>query len=102
MLTDVPIVAWSSGLLTEHPRPVVKSGLSILINGGGHAIVNVLVAHERPIDYDLLIEIDAIQALGGVAITPAGNMKFGGKEVCAALCVDEQDFNTSFDHNKRI
>ena len=29
--------------------------VSILTNGGGHAVVNVLVAHERPLCYDLLI-----------------------------------------------
>ena len=26
----------------------------------------------------------------------------GGKEACAALCVNEPDFDASFDHNKRI
>ena len=77
--------------------------VSILTNGGGHAIVNVLVACERPLSYNLLIRIDMIRALGGITITPAGDMKLGGgKEACAALCVNEPDFNASFKYKKRI
>ena len=75
---------------------------SVLINGGGHAEVNVLVARERPLCYNLLIR-DAIGALGAVTITPAGDVKFGGgKEACVALCVDELDFEASFDDDERI
>ena len=47
---------------------------SILTNGGSHAVVNVLVAWERPLSYDLLIGIDTIQALGLVMITLAGDV----------------------------
>ena len=66
--------------------------MSILTNGGGHAKVNVLVAHERPLVYDPLIGIDM-----------AGDVKLGGgKEACTALCVDEPDFDASFNHNERI
>ena len=75
--------------------------VSILKNGGGHAIVNVLVASERPLGYDLLIRIDAIQVLGGITITPAGDL-VGRKEVCVAICISEPDFDASFDHNERI
>ena len=76
--------------------------MSILTNGGGHAEVNILVECERPLGYNLLIGIDGIQALGGVMITPAGDMKLGeGKEACAANCIGELDFDASFDHNER-
>ena len=75
--------------------------LSILTNGSSHAAVNVLVTCERPFSYDLLIGIDAIQALGGVMITLAREMKLvRGKEVCADLCVNEPDFDASFNHNE--
>ncbi len=77
--------------------------MSILTAGGGHAAVNVLVSCERPLSYDLLIGIDVIRALGGVMITLTGNRKLGErKETCAALCVDEPDFDASFDNNERI
>ena len=76
--------------------------MSILTSGGGHTIVNLLVSRERPLGYDL-IGIDMIRVLGGVTITPSGDVKLGeGKEVCAVLCVDEPDFVASFDHNERI
>ena len=69
----------------------------------GHAILNVLVAHERALGYNLLIGIDTIRVLGGVTIIPAGDVKLGGgKEACAALCVDEPDFDASFNHNELI
>ena len=77
--------------------------VSILTSGGGQAILNMLVARERPLNYDLLIGIDAIRVLGGIMIMPTREVKLGGeKEVCAALCVDEPDFDASFDHNKKI
>ena len=77
--------------------------MSILTDGGGHAKVNELVAHERPLGYNLLIRIDMIQVLGGVMIIPAGNVKLGGgKEASAALCINESDFDASFHHNERI
>ena len=77
--------------------------VSILTSGGSHAVVNVLVVPERPLSYNQLIRIDMIQALGGVMIMPVGDVKLGGeKEACAALCVDEPDFDASFNHNKRI
>ena len=76
--------------------------VSLLTNGGGHAIVNI-VACERLLGYDLLIGIDAIRALGGITVTPAGDAKLGGgKEACAALCVNEPDFDASFDYNEKI
>lgn len=69
----------------------------------GYAEVNILVARERPLSYNLLIGIDAIRALGGVTITPARDVKLGGgKQACAALCVKEPDFKAAFDHTKRM
>ena len=58
---------------------------------------------EKKKNFDLLIGIDVIRALGGVTITLAGDVKIcGGKEACTAPCVDELDFDASFDHNERI
>ncbi|CAE1309081.1 unnamed protein product [Acanthosepion pharaonis] len=47
--------------------------VSVLADGGNHA--KVLVARQRPLGYDLLLGIDAIRALGGMIITPAGNVE---------------------------
>ncbi|CAE1289280.1 unnamed protein product [Acanthosepion pharaonis] len=49
--------------------------VSVLTDGGSHAKVDVLVARQRPLGYDLLLGIDAIRALGGMMITPAGNVE---------------------------
>ncbi|CAE1316815.1 unnamed protein product [Acanthosepion pharaonis] len=71
--------------------------VSILTNGGNRAKVEVLGARQRPLGYDLLLGIDAIRALGGIIITPAGNVELGkGRKVCAALCISELDFEVSF------
>ena len=65
---------------------------SILTDGGGHAKVNILVAHKKPLSYDLPIGIDVIQALRGITVMPAGDVKLGGgKEACVTLCVNGQD-----------
>ncbi|CAE1167129.1 ATPeF0C [Acanthosepion pharaonis] len=46
--------------------------VSILTDGENHAKVDVLVASQRPLGYDLLLGINVIRALGGMIITPAG------------------------------
>ena len=69
--------------------------MSIFTDGGGQAEVNVLVACEGPLGYNLLIEIDVIRVLGGIIIIimPARDMKLGGgKEADVALRIDESDF----------
>ena len=49
--------------------------VSILTNGDCHAVVNVLVARERPLGYDLLIGIDVTRALRGVMTIPVRTEK---------------------------
>ena len=62
--------------------------VSIFTNGGGHAIVNVIVVCERPLGYDLLIRIDVIRALGGVMITPGRRHETQWKKrsMCSPWC----------------
>ncbi|CAE1328869.1 unnamed protein product [Acanthosepion pharaonis] len=77
--------------------------VSILTDGGNHAKVDVLVARQRPLGYDLLLGIDAIRALGGMIITPAVNVELDkGRKVCAALCISEPDFDVSFNSDERV
>ena len=60
---------------------------------GDTAEVDVLVMQEKPLDYDLLLGIDATRAFGGVMIMAAGGVTLGrGKEVCAAISIEEKDF----------
>ena len=57
---------------------------------------------EKPLGYDLLLAIDAIRAFGGVMITAAGGVTLGrGKEVCAAISIEEKDFCATFDNKER-
>lgn len=50
---------------------------------------------EKPLGYDLLLRIDAIEALGGAVIRPAQDMELSRrKESCAAISIEEQDFCT--------
>ena len=44
--------------------------VTITTEGGNSAKISVLVAHGKPLGYDLLLGIDAIRALGGVAVRP--------------------------------
>ena len=76
--------------------------VTILTDGGVQAKVNVLVARGKPLGYDLLLGIDAIRALGGVTVSPGGNVEIGGGSVCAALHINEPDFNVLFDSTKRV
>lgn len=77
--------------------------VSILTDGGDHAKVDVLVPRRGPLGYDLLLGINAIRALGGLIIMPAGDVELGkGRKVCAALCISEPDFDVSFNSDKRV
>lgn len=50
----------------------------------------MLVVQEKPLGNDLLLGINAIHALVGTVITPAGDVQFGRKEEsCAAIYIDE-------------
>ena len=57
---------------------------------------------EKPFGYDLLLGIDTIRAFRGVMITAAGDVTLGrGKEVCAAISIEEKDFFAMFDNKER-
>lgn len=44
---------------------------------------------ERPLDFDLLLSIDIIKALGGVCIIRSGNVKFDERMlICATFHVE--------------
>ena len=67
---------------------------------GGSAKISVLVVHSRPQRFDLLLGIDAIKVLGGIAVGPLGRIQIsdGGVAKCAAITINEPDFTATFDH----
>ena len=50
--------------------------------------------------FDLLLGIDAMKALGGIAVGPSGLIQIGDRLVakCAAITINEPDFTVTFDH----
>ena len=76
--------------------------VSICTEEGNSAEFNVLVVHEKPIEYDLLIGIDAIQALGSIEITPTKEVQLGRKcESCAAIMIEEPNFYITLNHKEK-
>ena len=70
---------------------------------GSTATVNVLVIWGEPLDFNLLLGIDAIKALGGDDITQYGSLEFEETQpVCAVTCISEADFNTTFDERQGV
>ena len=50
----------------------------------------------------MLIEIDAIQGVSGIEITPTVEVQFGRKhELCVAITIEELDFNATFNHKEK-
>ena len=67
--------------------------ISILTEGGDCAKVDALVVCDKPLEYDLLIGIDAIHELDGIVIRPTGEVQLKRKhELCAAIMIEEQNF----------
>ena len=70
---------------------------------GSSAKISMLVVHGKPLGFDLLLEIDAIKALGGMVVGPTGLVQLGNKEIvkCAAIFINEPDFTATFNHQSR-
>lgn len=62
---------------------------------GNSTDVEVLVVHEKPLNFDLLLGYDAIKALGGT-------VKFQKEALmCAALKIDQPDFSAEFNQYQK-
>ena len=72
-------------------------------HGGNSAKISVLVVRGKPLGYNMLLGIDAIRALGGVAVWPSGQIRIGGGLVpkCAAITINKPDFTVTFDQQSR-
>lgn len=70
---------------------------------GNTATIDVLVMRGKPLDFDLLLGIDAIKALGGVRITQHGSVEFEKPwSVCAAIRISEADFSVKFNERQGV
>lgn len=89
----------SSEMCAYHGIGVVR----IHANTGNVADVKVLVVHEKPLNFDLLLDYGAIKALGGVLILQTRTVMFRKKApICAALKIDQSDFSIVFDLHQKI
>ena len=70
---------------------------------GGLAKINVLVVCGRPLRFYLLLGIEDIKALGGIAVGPLGQIQIsdGQGTKCATITINEPDFTATFDHQSR-
>lgn len=84
--------------LNEATQACCRSGtVRILTATRNTATIDVLVMQGKSLDFDLLLSIDAIKALGGVRITQSGSVKFEETSpVCAELRVNKSDFSVKF------
>ncbi|KFD56057.1 hypothetical protein M514_03181, partial [Trichuris suis] len=71
--------------------------------GGGCVTVDVIASDRRPLDFDFILGMSGIAALGGVAVSKKGKVRFGPlrTEICASvdakLRIDEKDFLVTYD-----
>ena len=61
--------------------------VSIFMDEGDSAKIDVLVVCGKPVGFDLLLGIDVIKALGGIVVGPTGSVQLGDGRTtkCAAM-----------------
>lgn len=63
-----------------------------------------LVVQEDPLGFDVLIDVNAIKALGGVSISKSGEAHFFRKQASAfakaVLSIEQPDFHAGFDQRR--
>lgn len=74
--------------------------VTISMDKGDSAKVDVLVACGKPLGFDLLLGIDVIKALRGIIFRPMRSVKINNDKVpmCATISINEPDFTVTFDH----
>ena len=75
--------------------------VSISMNEGNSAKIDMLVVRGKPLGFDLLLGINAINALGGIVVEPTGSVQLGDRRTtrCAAISINQPDFTANFDHH---
>ena len=73
-------------------RPCYGVGkVTVSTEEGGSAKISVLVVCGRPLRFDLLLGIDTLKALEGIAVGPSEQIQIGNRRVakCAAITINE-------------
>ena len=89
-----------------------RYGRDSRVVSGVHADVNVFISEVKPLDFDMILGMNAISSLGGVSITSRGEVNFLYPEsshscgevfpTCAAnISVVQRDFRVSFDQKQQ-
>ena len=78
--------------------------VTISTEEGGSGKINVMVVCGKSLVFDLLSGIDAMKALGGIAVELTVLIWIGDGQVtkCVAISINEPDFTTIFDHQSRV
>ena len=86
----------------SHPCCSVRM-VSVFMEGGGSVKISELVVCDRSLGFDMLLGIDAIKALGGIAIGLSGQIQISDRHIAkyAAITINEPDFTATFDHQSR-
>ena len=81
-----------------------ESVVQIGIGDGPSVAVRALVVDGDLLGYDLLLGLNAIRQLGGMAMSDTGEVRFPQRErlMCAAITLDEPDFRAEYDEAKRV
>ena len=85
-------------------RPCCGDGMvTVYTEEGSSAKISMLVVRGKPLGFDLLLDIDAIKALGGGVVGAIGSVQLGNKEIvkCAAISMNEPDFTATFNYRRR-
>lgn len=102
---DMPVVDKRACTCNNDRETRACCGISVVafwLQGGCPVKINILVAWEKLLGFNLLIGMNAIKELGGVGITPSGAVEFDRKpSLCAALTIEEPDFSVKFNQEKK-
>ena len=81
-----------------------ESVVQIGIGNGPSVAVRALVVDGDLLGYDLLLGLNVIRQLGGIAMSDTSEVRFPQHErlMCAAITHDKPDFHTEYDEAKRV
>ena len=81
-----------------------ESVVQIGISNGPSVTVQALVVDGDLLGFDLLLGLNAIRQLGGMAMSDTSEVRFPQRKrlMCAAITLDEPDFHGEYDEAKRV
>uniref|UniRef100_A0A5S6QEW3 RNase H domain-containing protein n=1 Tax=Trichuris muris TaxID=70415 RepID=A0A5S6QEW3_TRIMR len=87
----------------EQLRCVCVGSVKLQAPEGRRVTVEVIISEKKPLDFDFIIGMSGIAALGGVAVDGQGQARFGlsATTICASadasIHIDEKDFIATYD-----